>query len=260
MDIVVLIKHVPDTGAVIRLTADSADIAREDLKMVLNPYDEYAVEEALLLRERHGGTVTAVTLGPEEAQEALRTALAMGADEAVHLIDAAFAGGDALATARALAAALRRIPHDVILCGKQAVDDEVGEVGAAVAQMLGIGQALGVIRLEVEGTAFTAERPVEGGTEVVTGSLPAVITCTKGLNEPRYASLPGLMKAKRKEITRLGAADLGLPADQVGRQGSRTRRLDLSYPPVHSAGKVVGTDAGACGELVRLLREEAKVL
>lgn len=250
MDIVVLVKQVPDTGAPIRLVEDGSRIAGDDLKMVLNPYDEYAVEEALRLKEQAGGAVTVVTAGPEGAVEALRTALAMGADEAVHLLDPALAGGDTVTIGRALAAAVAQLPHDLILCGKQAVDDEVGGVGAAVAHFLGIGQALGVTKLEVEGGGFVAERPVEGGTEIVAGSLPAVVSCAKGLNEPRYASLPGMMRAKRKEVAVKTVADLGLDPATVGAAGAGTARLELAYPPAHSAGRV----AGDAAELVALLR------
>lgn len=252
MEIAVLIKQVPDTATRIKIDASGKDIQRDGLTWVLNPYDEFAVEEALRLREAHGGTVTVLTLGPARADEALRSALAMGADEAIRLDGEA---SDALQAGWALAAAARGLGPDLILTGKQAVDDDQAEVGVLVAEFLDWPQVTVAVSLSVDPTAKTgtAKREVEGGLQEVSFSLPAVITAQKGLNEPRYPSLPGIMKAKRKEI-RVEPPDLSMaPGVEI---------LRLTPPEARKAGVILkdmpGPEAGR--ELVRLLHDDAKAI
>ncbi|MHB1505458.1 MAG: electron transfer flavoprotein subunit beta/FixA family protein [Sulfobacillus sp.] len=252
MQILVLVKQVPDTATRIKIDADGKDIQRDGLTLVLNPYDEYAVEEALLLKELHGGTVTVLTLGPAKADEALRSALAMGADEAVR-VDGQPA--DALQAGWALAQAAKALAPDLILCGKQAVDDDQAEVGVLVAEFLNVPQVTVAVSLSVDPAAHSgqAKREVEGGVQQVAFSLPAVVTAQKGLNEPRYPSLPGIMKAKRKEIA-VQTADLGIAAG--------VELVGLTPPAPRKAGTLLkdlpGADAGR--ELVRLLHEDAKAI
>ena len=264
MNIVVSIKQVPSTEAKIKVAADGLDIERTGLSFVVNPYDEFGLEEALRIKERLGsGSVTALTLGPEKAQEALRTCLAVGADQAVHLKDPGFEGGDAYSTALVLAAAIKRLPFDILFFGKQAIDDDNGAVGIHVAEMLGLPHVAVVNKLEVDAAAkrAIAHRQIEGAIEVIEVSLPALFTCQKGLNEPRYASLPGIMKAKQKPLTVLTMADLGLKAEEVGKAGSRVLLRQMSPPAPRSAGKILnGEPAQAVGELVHLLHEDARVL
>ena len=252
MNVVVLVKQVPDTATRIKIAAGGAEIDRQGVNFVVNPYDEFAIEEAIRIKEQHGGQVTVLTVGDPKAEEALRTALAMGADEAVR-VDAQVQ--DPMTTARAIAFALRDLSPDLVLAGKQAVDDDQGQVGPLVAALLDWPQVTVVTKLELTGEGGVAEREVEGGIEVVEFSLPAVITAQKGLNEPRYASLPGIMKAKRKEIRQIST-----DASVTGEPAVRTRSLAL--PPARSAGKILtGMDApAAAAELVRLLHEEAKLI
>lgn len=265
MKIGVLTKNVPDTEAKIKPTGDGSAIDEGGIKWVMNPYDEFAVEEALKIREKLGAdtTVTVIILGPDRAVETLRTALAMGADEAVHVWDDALVGGDSLTNAKVLAKAAEPMGFDLILTGKQGIDLDSAQTGAAVAELLGMAQAQIVISLELsdDKTSATARRRIEGGDEVVDVKLPAVITCEKGLNEPRYASLPGIMKAKKKEIKKLGLSDLGLSANDVGAAGSSTRIVGYSplpeRPPVRM---LAGEPAEQVKELVRALREDSKVV
>lgn len=248
MKLAVLVKLVPDTEASLKVADDRRQIVKADVNFVLNPYDEFAVEEALRLKERLGGTVTAVSLGGEEAVKAIRGALAMGVDEGLHVKSAG--GLDMLGVARALAAALRGGNWDLVLAGKQAVDDDCGAVGPMVACYLGLPHVSTVVKLEVTGGTLVAHREVEGGVEVFQASLPALITCQKGLNEPRYASLKGIMAAKKKPVAEV----------QAEASPAKVEILRLAYPPTRPAGKIVGTGPEAVPELVRLLREEAKVL
>lgn len=262
MNLIVCIKQVPATEAQIRIDASKKDIDRSNLTYVVNPYDEFGVEEALRIKEKFGkGKVTVITMGPAKAVEALRNCLAMGADEAIHLKDDTFEGADSYATALVLAAALSRVPYDIIFFGKQAVDDDNGAVGIQVAELLNIPHVAVVNKLEIDGKRAVANRQIEGGTEIVETSLPAVFTCQKGLNEPRYASLPGIMKAKNKPLKGMTLADLSLKAENVGRAGSKLNLLGMALPPKRKGGRIIeGEPPQAVRELVRLLREEAKVI
>ena len=264
MNIVVLVKQVPDTEAKIELKPGTTSIVTDTITYIVNPYDEYAVEEALRIKEKFGeGEVTVVGMGPEKATEALRTCLAMGADKAVHLRDDTFDGSDSYATALALSKALDGLTYNLVLCGKQAVDDDNAAVGIELAELLGIPHVAVVTKIEIsdDGTKAVCHREIEGASEVVETSLPAVITAHKGLNEPRYASLKGIMTAKRKPIDVKDAASLGLSAEQVGAQGSKTKVVNMAPPPPRPEGRIVpGDPAEAAREVIKLLREEAKVI
>jgi len=261
MEIVVCIKQVPDTAAEIIPTPDGTAIRTEGIPWVMNPYDEYALEEALRIKERLGGTVTALCLGPESAASTLRTGAAMGADNLVHLTDPAFEGSDPHAAAQALAAALRGMKCDLIWCGKLAVDDCSGYVGTALAELLGLPHISAVIKVELEAGKVVAHRETEAGTAVVSCPLPAVLTAEKGLNEPRYPKALDIMKAKRKDLQTVTAADLGLSPDRVGAAGALTRVTKFERPPERGGGRVIeAPTAEAVEQLVAALRQEAKVL
>ncbi|GIW71586.1 MAG: electron transfer flavoprotein subunit beta [Planctomycetota bacterium] len=253
MHIVVLIKRVPDTASKITIAADGRTIETAGLQFVLNPYDEFAIEAALQLKEQVGaGTVTVMTLGPAEAAQTLRSALAMGADRGVHL-EHEQQLGDPYAIARTLATAIQGLapPADLVLAGRQAVDSQSLAVGPMVASLLELPCVTDVTRLERQPEGkLRVEREVEGGHEVLLVEPPALLTTNKGLNEPRYASLKGIMAAKKKPIEE--------PAVPIAPALSAILRLE--YPPARQGGRIVGEGAAAVPELVRLLREEAKVL
>jgi electron transfer flavoprotein beta subunit len=248
--IAVCIKRVPDTETRVRVGPDGKSIDEAGVKFILNPYDEFAVEEALQRREKAGeGEVVVVTLGPEAAQETIRTALAMGCDRGV-LLKTDPIPADGLVVAKALAAELRDGGYDLMLFGKMAVDDYNHQVGPMVAELLGLPCVTSVAHLEIDGAGGVAEREVEGGMEVVEFSLPAVLTADKGLNTPRYPALKGIMAAKKKPVE--------VKAPSLGAPGLSTTALSL--PPERKEGRIVGEGPDAVAELVRLLRQEAKVL
>jgi electron transfer flavoprotein beta subunit len=259
MNVIACVKHVPDTEAPIRIRPDGRGIDESGLNFVMNYYDEHAVEEALRIKERGGGAVTLLTAGPARSAEALRAGLAMGADRAIHIQDPALEVADHLALARALAAVIASLPYDIVLCGKLATDDNAAIVGPAVAEFLNLPQATAVTRLDIGDGRATAHREVEGAVEVLELPLPAVVTVERNINEPRYPSLPGIMRAKRTPITVKTLADLGLDPKDAG--GARVELLGLSPPPNRQAGRILeGGPEDVVRELVRLLREDAKVL
>ena len=264
MNIAVCIKQVPATESKIKPSADGKDVDRTGLSYVVNPYDEFGVEEALRIKERlKTGQVTVLTIGPDKAAESLRTCLAVGADQAIHIKDPALEGGDAYSNGVVLAAALKKHSYDIIFFGKQAIDDDNGAVGIHVAELMGLPHIAAINKLEIfpEEKRAVAHRQIEGAVEVVETDLPAVFTCQKGLNEPRYASLPGIMKAKQKPLTLLSLSELALSPDQVGSRGAKLRVEKLELPPVRGDGRIIeGDPAQAVAELVRLLHEEAKIL
>lgn len=236
MNIIVCVKRVPETTEV-DLTVDKSgkEINKSGLVFDLNEWDSYAIEEAVSLKEKQGGTVTVITLGSEESNESLRKCLAMGADMAFRLTDPAFEGSDGLATAKTLAAAIGSLPYDLILAGTQAEDDGFGQVGVSLAEILGIPHASLVNRIELKEKKARVHRELEGGLEeVVEIDLPAVLTVQSGINEPRYVSIMGIRKVAKKEIKPLGVSDLPLGAGDVGLLGSDIRIDQLSIPP---AGK-----------------------
>lgn len=264
MKVVVCVKQVLDTEAKIKLKPGEKEVDTAGEKFIVNPYDEFAIEEALKLKEKFGeGEVVLVSLGDEKTKEALRTGLAMGADRAVLVTDAALAGSDSLATARVLAEVIKSLDHDIIFCGKQSMDDDCAQVGGALAEFLDLPQVGVIVKLEVSSDkkSALAHMQVEGGTLVFDTPLPAVFTTQKGLNEPRYPSLPGIMKARKKEIKVLDLAALGLSPDQVGEKGAKVRIDSLSLPQPRQAGTVIeGEPQEAVQKLVQYLREEAKLL
>jgi electron transfer flavoprotein beta subunit len=247
MKIAVCINHVPDTAAKINISSDGKNIDTTALPFVLNPYDEYAIEEGLRLKEKNTGEVIALSLGGDPHKETLRKALAMGVDKAVLLKDDS--PRDSFAVARALADALKEISADVILFGKQSVDSDDAAVGTMVAEMLGLPSVSVAVKLEITQGVALAEREIESGKEKVQTTLPAVFTAQKGLNEPRYPSLKGIMAAKNKPIEE----KVPTPSQM------KTEVLALYKPPPKSAGKIIGSDVSAVPELVRLLHEEAKI-
>jgi electron transfer flavoprotein beta subunit len=233
MNIIVCVKRVPETTEV-DLTVDKSgkEINKSGLVFDLNEWDSYAIEEAVSLKERHGGTVTVITLGSEESNESLRKCLAMGADEAFRLTDPVFEGSDGSAAAKTLAAAIKNLSYDLILTGAQAEDDGFGQVGVSIAETLGIPHASLVNRIEIKDKKTQVHRELEGGLEeIVEIDLPAVLTVQSGINEPRYVSIMGIRKVAKKEIKPLGISDLSLGAGDVGSQGSDIRVDQLSIPP-----------------------------
>lgn len=241
MDIVVCVKRVPDTAeAEVAIDRTGQQIDTEDLVYDINEWDAYAMEEAVLLKENAGGTVTAVTMGSEDDEEVLRRCLALGADEAIRLTDPVFEGADGHATAVALAAAIKRLPYDLILTGVQAGDDGYGQVGPAVAQMLGIPHATVVTNLEIDGKIARVRRELEGGLEeTVEVQLPAVLTIQTGINEPRYVSIAGIRRVARREIPVQGIGELGVQPDQVGASGARIAVEGLALPEVGEKGEIL---------------------
>lgn len=264
MNIIVCLKQVPDTESQIKVAPDGKSIVTDDVKWIMNPYDEFGVEEALLLRDKFKGEVTVVGLGPKRVTESIRTALAMGADKGILISDEALDGSDSLATAKALAAAIKDIDYDLIFTGQRGVDDDMGLVGASLAELLGIPNLSLIIKVDVaeDGKTAKVNRPVEGQTLVIESSLPALITTQKGLNEPRYASLPGIMKAKKKPLEEKSLADLGLDAADFGSGARKLKVLELTPPPERAEGKIVEgeTPQEKAAELAKLLHDEAKAI
>lgn len=264
MNIVVILKQTPDTESVIRLTDDKKAIVTRDLKWIINPYDEFAIEAALRLKEKHGGKVTVVSYGPPRVVEALRTALAMGADDAIHLDDPALKSVDFLRVTRALSTAVKELSPDIILIGSRAVDYDQGQRGAIVAENLGWPHLALAVSLESDGKTVKIERPIEGGKVTLEASLPALVTIggSHAIWNPRYASLPGIMKAKKKPLVAKKTADLGLDAALFKPETARIWISTLEMPPQRAPGRIIdgaSTEDKAKG-LVKALHEEAKVI
>jgi electron transfer flavoprotein beta subunit len=262
LNLLVFVKQVPDTETRIQVKDGQVDVS--SVKWVANPYDEFAIEEALRIRERvGGGKVTVVSLGPDRVKEAIKYGLSLGADEGVHLKGDGVALEDPSCVSIALAAAAKRIGFDLILTGKQGVDHDWSQAGVMLAERLDVPHVSVVVELSVDPGAKKgqAKREVEGGVETVEFELPAVITAQKGLNEPRYASLKGIMAVKKKVIPEWTLADLGVDPATVGPAAAGVRFLEFTLPPARSGGKILeGDPAETAHELVRLLREEAKVI
>ncbi|MER2089854.1 MAG: electron transfer flavoprotein subunit beta/FixA family protein [Sporosarcina sp.] len=257
MNIVVLLKRTFDTEE--KISIANGQVQEEGAEFIINPYDEYGVEEAIRLRDNHGGEVTVVSVGSEEAEKQLRTALAMGADKAVLInTEDDLDEGDQFTTAKILTSYLTDKNADIILAGNVAIDGGSGQVGPRVAEGLGIPYVTTITQIEVNGKAVSITRDVEGDSESIQTSLPVLVTCQQGLNEPRYPSLPGIMKAKKKPLEEIELDDLDLDEEDVR---AKVKTLDIYLPPQKAAGRLLEGDISAqVDELVGLLRNEAKVI
>ncbi|NOX36501.1 MAG: electron transfer flavoprotein subunit beta/FixA family protein [Calditrichaeota bacterium] len=249
MNVAVCMKQTPDTEAQIKISDDGTSIVQEGIKWIINPYDEFAIEEGLRLTEKHGGEVTLISLGPPSIEKTIREGLAMGAHKAIR-IDAPAVPDDPMVTAKALAEVLKEESYDVILFGKQAIDDDHTQMASIVASILNLPAVTVVVELSIENGKGTAVREIEGGHEKVSFNLPVIISAQRGLNEPRYRSLKGIMAAKKKPIE---VKSIALDEAQLVIE-------TFSYPPPKKPGRIVGEGPDAVPELVKLLREEAKVI
>ncbi|MDV6377092.1 electron transfer flavoprotein subunit beta/FixA family protein [Sporosarcina sp. GW1-11] len=257
MNIYVLLKKTFDTEEAITVT--NGQIDESGAEFIINPYDEYAVEEAIVQRDQHGGTVTVVTIGNEDSEKQLRTALAMGADHAVLIdTDDDLEEGDSYTTVKILEKFFEDKEVDLILAGNVAIDEASGQVGPRLAERLTIPFVTTIVKLEIEDGTAKIEKDVEGDLEKIEVSLPLLVTCQQGLNEPRYTSLPGIMKAKKKLLEKLELDDLDLDSDDVE---SKTATVSIFLPPKKQAGRMLqGEMASQVKELVDLLSNEAKVI
>jgi electron transfer flavoprotein beta subunit len=238
MNIVVCMKQVPDT-AVERTLIGEGTLDRASLDGLINELDEYAIEEGLKIAEAQGGEVTILSMGPGKASDSIRKALSMGADKAVHVTDDGLAGSDALATSAALAAALQQVGFDLVILGSESTDARTGVVPAMLAERLGVPQLTLASKVEIDGSSVTIRRVTDDGYEVVTGSLPAVVSVVEKINEPRYPTFKGIMAAKKKPVQALALAELGVSADEVGLEHAATWVDDFAARPPRSAGVIV---------------------
>lgn len=257
MNIYVLMKRTFDTEE--KITLKNGKISEDGAEFIINPYDEYALEEAIQLKDKHGGEVTVVTIGNEDSEKELRTALAMGADKAVLInIEDDVENGDQYTTAAVLTEFFKGKEFDIILGGNVAIDGGSGQVGPRLADALNINYVTTITKLEVDGNKATIVRDVEGDSEVVETSLPLLVTAQQGLNEPRYPSLPGIMKAKKKPLEELELDDLDLDEDDAQ---AKTKTLEIYLPLTKGTGKILeGELSVQAKELVKLLQTEAKVI
>ncbi|MFC0531467.1 electron transfer flavoprotein subunit beta/FixA family protein [Phytohabitans kaempferiae] len=259
MKIVVLVKQVPDSGAERTLRGDDNTVDRGSADNVINEMDEYAIEEALRIRERAGGEVVVLTVGPERAGESIRKALSMGPDSAVHVTDEAVRGSCAVGTSKVLAAAISQINPDLIVCGAESTDARGQLIPHMIAERLGIAALTGARKLTVDGPALTIERQTEDGYEVVSAAMPAVVSVWDTINEPRYPSFKGIMAAKKKPVATRSLADLGVPAAEVGFDGATSVVVEHGKRPPRQAGNKI-TDSGDGGvKLVEFLASEKLV-
>jgi electron transfer flavoprotein beta subunit len=258
MKIVVCVKYVPDTAIKIKIAPNGKEVDLADVAFVINPYDEFAVEEALKIKEKLGGEVVVLSAGTDAAAVGLRTCLAMGADSAILISDPSLEKADSFVLGAVLAKACENLNPDLILFGKHAIGIDNGQVPAVVAERLNVPQVSVVTKLDIQDKSFRAERDIEGAQEIVEGSLPAVITAQKGLNTPRYASLKGIMAAKKKQISIQALNSLGLSAEDLA---PRVSIEQVTLPPSRPPGKILKGDAAeVASALVKLLHEEAKVI
>jgi len=253
MDVVVCVKQVPDTWAEKKLNPASQTLDRSG-DNILNEMDEFAIEAALQLVEAHGGSTTVLCMGPDAATDAIRKALSMGVDQAVHVVDDALAGSDSVGTSLALAKAIERIgTYDLIIAGSESSDSRTSVVPAMLAERLGLPQLTFVNKIEVDGASVKVQRLTDDGYQVVAAATPAVVSVVEKMNEPRYPSFKGIMAAKKKPVDSVGIADLGLDAGQVGLAGAWTAVADAANRPPRSAGTVVEDDGNGGVALVEFL-------
>jgi electron transfer flavoprotein beta subunit len=249
MNIIVCLKSVPDTATKVKVAGDQKSLDAAGVQYIINPYDEFAVEEALRQKEKLGGEVTVLTLGSATASKEIRSALAMGADRGI-LLKETLGWRDGLSTAKILAGQIKKLPHDLIWFGKQAVDQDQSQVGLMVATLLGLPAVSEVVKVDIQGTTAVVQREGEGAKEVFEVPLPCVLTAQKGLNEPRLTSMKGIMAAKKKTIE-----EVAIEAIE-----SKLRLEKMELPAPRPPGKIVGQGKDAVPELIRLLHEEAKVI
>jgi len=257
MDIIVCVKRVPDTSEA-DVVITGKDIKKDDLAFEINEWDNYAVEEAVQIKEKLGGNITVISIGDEEAKEVIRRGLAMGGDVGIRIDHPALAGSDSMTIAKTLAATIKDIDYDLILTGAQAGDLGAGIVPVALAQMLGVSHATLVVGLEVEDSKAKVKRELEGGLmEVLEMDLPAVVGIQTGINEPRYVSIMGIRKASKKEIKLLDIGDIGILPTDVGEAGSSTVIEEMSVPPVTKMAEIIeGDPAEAAGKLAAIMKDQ----
>lgn len=259
MNVIVCGKVIPASTVTIEIDANTNRLVRKGVPHELDPAAASAVEEGLRLTEKHGGTVVLVTMGTSDATIGIRNALAMGVTSAVHILDDSVAGSDTLGTAKLLAAAIKKQEYDLVLCATESGDSYSGIVHGQIAQLLGLPPLTFAKEVSVEGGKITIKRQSESGFDTVESTLPALVACSSGINEPRYPQLKGIMAAKKKEIKVYSAADLGLSPDQVGDKGAREKVLTIGRPPKRQAGKAV-TDEGEGGKQIADFLAEIKVI
>jgi len=255
MNIVVLVKQVPDSGSERNLAGDNT-VERQSANNVINEMDEYAIEAALKIQEAHGGEVTILTMGPERATESIRKALSMGPDKAVHVLDDALHGSCAVATSKVLAAALGTLNPDLVIAGAESTDGRVQVLPHMIAERLGVAALTGARKLTVDGGTLTIERQTEEGYEIVTAATPAVVSVWDTINEPRYPSFKGIMAAKKKPVQTLALADLGVDAGEVGSAGATSEVVEHAKRPARSGGQKVADDGNGGAALVEFLSSE----
>ncbi len=261
MNIVVCVKQVPDTAEV-KINPETNTIIRQGLPNIVNPYDKHALEAAIQLKEKHGGKITVISMGPPQATEALKECIAMGADEAVLLSDRIFGGADALATSFTIAAGIRKIADfDLIICGKQAIDGDTAQVGPEVAEHLNIPQVTYAAKLDVDGKTLKVSRELDEGYEIIETELPALVTVVKSINDPRLPTVRGTMKANRTEIPVWSAEDIEVNVEKIGFKGSPTQVRKIFAPPARTQGEMIQADdvQTAAAALAAKLKE-AKIL
>lgn len=261
MEIVVCVKQVPDTTEV-KIDPQTNTLIRQGVPSIVNPFDKNALEAALQLREKHGGKVTVVSMGPPQAKDALKECIAMGADEAVLISDRAFGGADTLATSYTLAAGIKKLGKvDMIICGKQAIDGDTAQVGPEIAEHLGISQLTYVAKVDVDGETVKIEREHEDGYEIIEAKLPVLLTVVKSINEPRLPTVKGTMKANRKEIPVMTLNDVEVDPAKIGLKGSPTQVRKIFTPQQRTQGEIITADSAkeAVAKLLQKLTE-AKIV
>ncbi|MDX6217594.1 MAG: electron transfer flavoprotein beta subunit [Frankiales bacterium] len=256
MNIVVLVKQVPDTWAERKLSDSDKTLDRASVDVVMNEIDEYAVEEALRIKEAQGGEVTILTMGPERAIETIRKALSMGADKAVHLVDDALKGSDAVQTSAALAKVLEGLEYDLVIVGSEATDSRMAVMGALLSERLGQPQLTGARKVTAEGGTVTIERQTDDGYAVVTASMPAILSVVEKINEPRYPSFKGIMAAKSKPLDSKSLADTGLDAGAVGLAAAPSQVVEFSNKPPRQAGQIVKDEGDGGSKVAEFLASQ----
>jgi electron transfer flavoprotein beta subunit len=259
VNIVVLVKQVPDSGSERKLDPQDFTVARATADNVINEMDEYAIEEALTVKEAQGGEVTVLTVGPDTATDAIRKALSMGADKAVHVSDPALHGSDAVQTSAVLAAALGQLEFDLVICGAEATDSQMSVMPALLAERLGIPQLSGARKLTVEGTTAKVERQTDGGYWALEAPLPAIVSTWDTINEPRYPSFKGIMAAKKKPVETKSLADLGIDPGTVGLAAATSMVLDFAGRPPKGEGVKVPDEGDGAEKLVGFLAAQKLV-